>query len=247
MPWAIPGFGVSNFEARIDPPRFRTAESINARVIDYKSPGRCPEEEPRLDNGKELQRCLYAVAVKALLGQVTVVEAALLYPGSDGNLYSLSDPSVQTEELTRFLQLAEQMLRSSRADLSSVRERRAGTTTWLLSPSANAEGCISRKRGGAGCDGGRFTQPLGSELMPELSDATHRRRALTDHSATLLAEAGAGTGMTSLLAGRVALASSLGSPSSQRCSNHLHRTSAASELLQRIQEYVRELVTGECS
>ena len=41
--------------------------------------------------------------------------------------------------------------------------------------------------------------------MPELSDAIHRRRALSDHSATLLVEAGAGTGKTSLLAGRVAL------------------------------------------
>src|ERR1019366_6526438 len=42
-------------------------KSTNARVIDYKT-GRCPDEEPGLDNGKELQRCLYAVAVKALLG-----------------------------------------------------------------------------------------------------------------------------------------------------------------------------------
>ncbi len=32
------------------------AKSINARVIDYKT-GRCPDEEPGLDNGKELQRC----------------------------------------------------------------------------------------------------------------------------------------------------------------------------------------------
>ena len=41
--------------------------------------------------------------------------------------------------------------------------------------------------------------------MPGLSDTKHRQSALTDHSATLLVEAGAGTGKTSLLAGRVAL------------------------------------------
>jgi hypothetical protein len=71
------------------------AKSTNARVIDYKT-GRCPSEEPGLKNGQELQRCLYAVAVKALLAQVAAVEAALLYPGPEGNLFSLPDPSAQT-------------------------------------------------------------------------------------------------------------------------------------------------------
>jgi len=113
------------------------AKSTNARVIDYKT-GRCPDEEPGLDNGKELQRCLYAVAVKALLGQVTAVEAALLYPGSEGNLYSLSDPSTQTKELVRFLQLAEQMLRSGRSVFGMGAESRYNDLAFALP--ANAEG-----------------------------------------------------------------------------------------------------------
>ncbi len=33
-----------------------------------------------LQGGKELQRCLYAYAVKALLGEAVEIEAALLYP-----------------------------------------------------------------------------------------------------------------------------------------------------------------------
>ena len=79
--------------------------------------------------------------------------------------------------------------------------------------------------------------------MPELSDATHRRRALTDHSATLLVEAGAGTGKTSLLAGRVALLLASG-VHPRNVAAITFTELAASELLQRIQEYVRELVSG---
>ncbi len=121
-------------------------KSINARVIDYKT-GRCPEEEPGLDNGKELQRCLYAVAVKALLGQVTAVEAALLYPGSEGNLYSLSDPSTQTKELIRFLQLAEQMLRSGRSVFGMGAESRYNDLAFALP--ANAEGVYFSQKAAA--------------------------------------------------------------------------------------------------
>ena len=79
--------------------------------------------------------------------------------------------------------------------------------------------------------------------MPGLRDTKHRQRALTDHTSTLLVEAGAGTGKTSLLAGRVALL--LASGEHPRNVAAITFTElAASELLQRIQEYVRELVNG---
>ena len=79
--------------------------------------------------------------------------------------------------------------------------------------------------------------------MPGLSDEKRRKRALTDYSATLLVEAGAGTGKTSLLAGRVALL--LASGIHPRNVAAITFTElAASELLQRIQEYVRDLVSG---
>ena len=109
--------------------------------------GRCPDEEPGLDNGKELQRCLYAVAVKALLGQVAAVEAALLYPGSEGNLYSLSDPSVQTKELIRFLQLTEQMLRSGGSVFGMGAESRYNDLAFALP--ANAEGVYFSQKAAA--------------------------------------------------------------------------------------------------
>src|ERR1022692_229265 len=80
--------------------------------------------------------------------------------------------------------------------------------------------------------------------MPELSDRKHRRRALSDHSTTLLVEAGAGTGKTSLLAGRVALLLASGV--------HPHNVAAitftelaASELLQRVQEFRPDLLVGK--
>jgi RecB family exonuclease len=122
------------------------AKSTSARVIDYKT-GRCPDEEPGLDNGKELQRCLYAVAVKALLGQAIAVEAALMYPGPAGNLYSLSDPSIQTNELIRFLQLAEQMLRSGRSVFGAGAESRYNELAFALP--ANAEGVYFSQKAAA--------------------------------------------------------------------------------------------------
>jgi len=79
--------------------------------------------------------------------------------------------------------------------------------------------------------------------MPELSDKKHRRRALSDHSTTLLVEAGAGTGKTSLLAGRVALLLASG-VHPRNVAAVTFTELAASELLQRIEEYVRELVRG---
>jgi ATP-dependent exoDNAse (exonuclease V) beta subunit len=80
--------------------------------------------------------------------------------------------------------------------------------------------------------------------MPGLSDARHRQRALSDFSATLLVEAGAGTGKTSLLAGRVALLLASGVPPHNVAAITFTEL-AASELLQRIQDYVWDLVSGK--
>lgn len=141
---AIPGLDLK-LQGKIDRLDL-DAKSTNARVIDYKT-GRCPGEEPGLDNGKELQRCLYAVAVKALLAQVTAVEAALLYPGPEGNLFSLPDPSVQTAELIRFLQLAEQLLRSGRSVFGTGAESRYNDLAFALP--ANAEGVYFSQKAAA--------------------------------------------------------------------------------------------------
>ncbi len=66
-----------------------------ARVIDYKT-GRLDRDmaDVVVKGGSELQRCLYAFAVKNLLGAKVEVEAALLYPIAGQNeeaLFPLHD------------------------------------------------------------------------------------------------------------------------------------------------------------
>jgi hypothetical protein len=75
----IPGTGI-RIQGHVD--RLDLAEDMSrARVIDYKT-GMLRNGMARvvLDGGKELQRCLYAFAVRTLIGERMKVEAALLYP-----------------------------------------------------------------------------------------------------------------------------------------------------------------------
>ena len=74
-------------------------------------------------------------------------------------------------------------------------------------------------------------------------DAEARRRALTDLGATLLVEAGAGTGKTSLLAGRVTMLLLNGIPPGQIAAITFTEA-AASELAERVHAYVSELLAG---
>jgi len=65
--------------------RLDLAEDMSrARVIDYKT-GRLNKDmaDVVIKGGSELQRCLYAFAVKTLIGTGVKVEASLLYPGAD--------------------------------------------------------------------------------------------------------------------------------------------------------------------
>jgi hypothetical protein len=79
-----------------------------ARVTDYKS-GKPPRNgcEPTLKRGAELQRCLYAFAVRSLLPGVSSISSRLLYPkATDGGLYSLADPDAVLSRLAEFLAAA---------------------------------------------------------------------------------------------------------------------------------------------
>jgi len=82
-----------------------SGSGASARVTDYKSdapPSR--RKEPVLKGGRELQRCLYAYAVRALVKDINDVEARLLYPkGVDGGLYELVDPGDALERLADFV------------------------------------------------------------------------------------------------------------------------------------------------
>jgi hypothetical protein len=105
LPWdptvavAIPGtdFHIAAYIDRLD----LSGDGRRALVRDYKT-GRQPRADIILDGGKELQRCLYAFAVKALLGDDLAIEASLLYPREGGNL-RLADPDLTLDALARHL------------------------------------------------------------------------------------------------------------------------------------------------
>ncbi len=79
--------------------------------------------------------------------------------------------------------------------------------------------------------------------MKSTADDRERGRALTDLGATLLIEASAGTGKTSLLAGRVAMLLAAGrSPSSIAAITFTER--AAAELRARVDKFAGMLVNG---
>lgn len=85
-----------------------------ARVTDYKG-GKPPRKPPQLKGGGELQRCLYAYAVKALIGTGLAVDARLLYPRDDKGLLALDDPDGTLERLTAYLSAAYTSFRAGHA------------------------------------------------------------------------------------------------------------------------------------
>lgn len=78
----------------------------HARVTDYKSGKLGGGKPPQLKGGAELQRCLYAYAVKALVTGHPQVEARLLYPRKDGQVLLLENPEETLEKLAAFLTAA---------------------------------------------------------------------------------------------------------------------------------------------
>ncbi|MGO8735852.1 MAG: UvrD-helicase domain-containing protein [Terriglobia bacterium] len=81
-------------------------------------------------------------------------------------------------------------------------------------------------------------------MTTRLADESNRRRALTDLGSTLLVEAGAGTGKTALLAGRIAMLLASGSEP-KTIAAITFTEMAASELSVRIDDYVRRLLSGD--
>ena len=114
LPWdaarpvEIPGTGI-RIQGQID--RLDLAGDMQrARVIDYKT-GRLRKDmaDVILDGGSELQRCLYAFAVRTLIGQHVQVEAGLLYPrAGEGEeaLFPLSDVDGALVQLATALNIA---------------------------------------------------------------------------------------------------------------------------------------------
>ncbi len=80
-------------------------DGSRARVTDYKS-GNLRGAPPQLKGGAELQRCLYAYAVKALVTQHPQVQAQLLFPRRDGRGLQLENPDGTLNRLTGYLNAA---------------------------------------------------------------------------------------------------------------------------------------------
>ena len=81
-------------------------------------------------------------------------------------------------------------------------------------------------------------------MTTRLADEASRSRALTDLGSTLLVEAGAGTGKTALLAGRIAMLLASGAEP-KTIAAITFTEMAASELSVRIDDYVRRLLAGD--
>ncbi|MEN6541689.1 PD-(D/E)XK nuclease family protein [Parvibaculum sp.] len=101
-PVTIPdtGFNIAGYIDRLD----ISGDGKRALVRDYKT-GRPPRGDIRLNGGRELQRCLYAFAVKALLGDDVAISASLLYPREPVDL-QLDDPEAVLAEVTGYLRAA---------------------------------------------------------------------------------------------------------------------------------------------
>ena len=110
-PVAIPetGFAIKGYIDRLD----LSGDGTRALVRDYKT-GRPPKDDISIDGGRELQRCLYAFAVKALLGADVSISASLLYPRAETDL-QLADPEATLGELTGYLQSASASLSAGHA------------------------------------------------------------------------------------------------------------------------------------
>ncbi|TPG53645.1 PD-(D/E)XK nuclease family protein [Roseomonas nepalensis] len=105
----VPGTGLT-VGGRID--RVDVAgDGSRARVVDYKT-GRF-KRRYELRGGREVQRCLYAFAVEALLSGEAIIDTGLLYPSkeagapTEGEYDPLDDPKAAMGKLTQALAAAE--------------------------------------------------------------------------------------------------------------------------------------------
>ena len=103
------GFYIAGYIDRLD----LSGDGKRALVRDYKT-GRPPKDNISLDGGRELQRCLYAFAVKALLGADVSISASLLFPRDQIDL-QLADPEATLTEITGYLQAARANLTAGNA------------------------------------------------------------------------------------------------------------------------------------
>jgi RecB family exonuclease len=143
LPWdaaqevLIPGtdFRIGGYIDRLD---LNTGEN-RAVVTDYKT-GKAPKGEVVLNGGAELQRCLYAFAVKALRGAETTVEPSLLYLRAEHQL-RMQEPEAALTALQGFLAAARANLRLGNALAGIAAADRYDDFAFALPANAAASYC----------------------------------------------------------------------------------------------------------
>ena len=95
------GFRVRGYIDRLDV----SADGRYASVRDYKT-GKPPKKDDiAINGGRELQRCLYAFAVKAMLGGDVAIRASLFYARGEKNM-PLADPEATLQMIAGCLDTA---------------------------------------------------------------------------------------------------------------------------------------------
>ena len=152
-PVTIPGAGlrIRGYIDRLD----IAADGHHALVRDYKT-GRMPKDDIVLDHGRELQRCLYAFAVKSLLGDEVSISASLLYLREGRNL-RLNDADATLVALTGYLQSACANLATGGAVMGVDTADKYDALAFALPANAGATYC-ERKRDAATARLGAATQ-----------------------------------------------------------------------------------------
>jgi PD-(D/E)XK nuclease superfamily len=134
LPVEIPGTGlrIGGYIDRLD----IAGDSRHVRVRDYKS-GRTPSADIVFDGGKELQRCLYAFAAKAMLGEDVDVKSSLLFLRDETDL-PLDNPGLRLREIGQYLQSARANLLSGGALLGVDTGGRFDALKFALPANAGA-------------------------------------------------------------------------------------------------------------
>lgn len=144
------------FGGRIDRLDIR-ATGDAARITDYKS-FKPPSKNKRitLGQGRELQRVLYAIAVRALLPEVRSVVARLIYLADNPATFELKGDNLDEaiREATGYLSGALGILRSGR--IAPRWEQDAGYDDMRLALPADRESYLRRK----GAELRQANQPL---------------------------------------------------------------------------------------
>ena len=234
------GFNIAGYIDRLD----ISGDGKRALVRDYKT-GRPPRGEIRLNGGRELQRCLYAFAVKALLGDDVAISASLLYPREPIDL-QLDDPEAALAEITDYLRAARTSLAGGAALPGPDTGGDYDDLAFALPANAGATYC-KRKHAGRDRTARRSHSGLGGGIMSSVSKALKddgaRRDAISLHDRSILVEAGAGSGKTAVMAGRIAVMLAEGVPP-RAIAAVTFTELAASELLSRVRDFVADLSAG---